>query len=147
LVGGAPAPPASAPASTAHRRPYRTFVLEDGTTIFVGRGARDNDALTFRHAAPDDRFFHARGLSGAHVILRVQAGREPSDEAIVAAATLAAHFSGSRGDLAADVSCAVRRDLRRGRAHGSVILRASTTRRVRMDPDAIAALLAREVRD
>lgn len=130
----------------ARRVPYRTFVLEDASVVLVGRGARDNDALTFRHAAPDDLFFHARGHTGAHVILRATPGREASDAARSAAAGLAAHFSAARGDTAVDVSCARRRDLRRGRAAGSVVLRTSTTERIRMDDAWLAALLAREIK-
>lgn len=143
-----PSPKARTKAAEAplRRVPYRTFGIEDGSVILVGRGARDNDALTFRTAAPDDLFFHARGHTGAHVILRVLTGHPPSDAARVGAATLAAHFSASRGDTAVDVSVATRRDLRRGKAAGSVVMRASSTQRVRMDQDAIAALLARETK-
>ena len=128
------------------RAPYRTFSLEDGSIVLVGRGARDNDALTFRHAAPDDLFFHARGNSGAHVVLRSVPGRSPTPSALDAAARLAAHFSASRADTAVDVSCAVRRELRRGKAPGAVVMRTSTTTRVRMDDAVLAALLAREIR-
>lgn len=129
----------------ARRAPYRTFALADGATILVGRGARQNDALTFRHAAPADTFFHVRGRTGAHVILRVPAGAAPSEDARMAAAALAAHFSAARTDTAVDVSCAARRDLRRGRAPGSVIMRTSSTLRVRMSDYPLAPLLAREV--
>jgi hypothetical protein len=64
----------------------------------------------------------------------------------MAAARLAAHFSAARGDTAVDVQVSPRRDLRRGRGPGSVILRAPTTLRVRMDDEALAALLARETK-
>lgn len=135
-VAEEPAPP--------KRDPFRTFVLEEGTIVLVGRSARDNDALTFRRAAPEDEVFHVRGRTGAHVVLRHAAGRAAGDDARRAAAALAAHFSAARGDTAVDVSAAVRRDLRRGKAPGSMIMRASTTLRVRMDQVAIEALLARE---
>jgi len=79
------------------------------------------------------------------VILRVAPGHPPSDLAVHGAALLAAHFSAARGDTAVDVTRATRRELKRGKAHGSVILRASTTGRVRMDDETIAALLAREI--
>jgi NAD(P)H-hydrate epimerase len=36
----------------------------------VGRSARENDRITFHEASPDDLWFHARGLPGAHVILK-----------------------------------------------------------------------------
>ena len=127
------------------RVPYRTFVLDDGTTIRVGRGARDNDVLTWKHAAPVDVFFHARARTGAHVILRVSGG-PPSADARHAAAALAAHFSGARDESAVDVDAAERRHIRRGKARGSVILGESSTVRVRLDTYPLAALLARETK-
>ena len=50
--------------------PYRRLVSSGGLEIRVGRSARSNDALTFRHSAPDDIWLHARQAAGAHVILR-----------------------------------------------------------------------------
>lgn len=139
-----PAPVPAERAATPRRAPHRTFVLEDGSVILVGRSARDNDALTFRVASPADHFFHARAVTGAHVILRDVPGRDPSEQAVRAAAILAAHFSVARGQSAADVSRARKSDLRRGKAPGQVVMRASTTLRVRWTEEDERALFARE---
>lgn len=136
--------PGAASPTPARRAPFRTFVLEDGTQILVGRGAKENDVLTFRHAAPDDTFFHARGRTGAHVILRATPGRAMTEAARQAAALLAAHFSAARGDTATDVTTAARRELRRGRAPGSVVMRTSSTLRVRLDDAQLESILSRE---
>src|SRR5690606_10413585 len=47
---------ASAPRTAARgqRSPYRAFVAPSGTRILVGKGAKDNDALTLKHARPHD---------------------------------------------------------------------------------------------
>ncbi len=144
----APAPasprPGHAISRAVRRAPYRTFVLEDGSVVLVGRSARDNDALTFRVAAPNDHFFHARAATGAHVILRDVPGRAPTADAVRAAAVLAAHFSVARGQTAADVTQARRSDLRRGKAAGQVLTRTSSTLRARWTDDELRALLTRE---
>ncbi|MCE7872246.1 fibronectin-binding domain-containing protein [bacterium CPR1] len=69
----------------------RRYVL-DGFELWVGRNPAQNDRLTHKLAARDDLWFHARNLPGAHVILRA-AGRTPSQEAVLAAAVLAARHS------------------------------------------------------
>ena len=67
----------------------RRFRAPGGGTIVVGRSARENDHVTFHLAGPDDLWFHARGVAGAHVILK--ADGTPRDDAIAAAAQTAAY--------------------------------------------------------
>ena len=49
----------------------RRFSSADGTEIRVGKGAEGNDRLTFRAARGHDLWLHARGVPGAHVLLRL----------------------------------------------------------------------------
>ncbi len=49
--------------------PYYKFILGKWE-ILVGRGARDNDVLTFKIARPNDFWFHAQNVTGSHVVLR-----------------------------------------------------------------------------
>jgi predicted ribosome quality control (RQC) complex YloA/Tae2 family protein len=43
----------------------------DGFAVLVGRGARENDELTFREAAGGDFWLHVAGAtSGSHVVVR-----------------------------------------------------------------------------
>jgi predicted ribosome quality control (RQC) complex YloA/Tae2 family protein len=84
----------------------------DGMEILVGRSARQNDAVTFDLAAPQDLWFHARQIPGAHVILRV-AGRSPTREALLQAATLAATYSQARGATTVPVDYTPVRNVRR----------------------------------
>ena len=48
---------------------YRTFE-KDGFEILVGKGARQNDVLTFEVAQPDDFWMHASGYAGSHVVVK-----------------------------------------------------------------------------
>jgi len=108
---GRQAPPRRADDPTP-RLPYRRFTASDGSVILVGRSARDNDALTFRVASGRDLFLHARDVPGSHVILRT-AGRAPSHEALVDAATLAAWNSQARSEALVDVLWTERKHVRK----------------------------------
>ncbi len=63
-----------------------------GYRLLVGRNNLQNDMLTFRMAAKDDLWFHAKGYGGSHVIL-VAGGEEPPSEDYTEAAEVAAYYS------------------------------------------------------
>jgi predicted ribosome quality control (RQC) complex YloA/Tae2 family protein len=78
-------------------RIYRTFERE-GWEILVGRGARENDRLTFEVARPHDLWMHVSGWSGSHVVVRVREdGDQPPTSVVDYAARLAAWHSKARG--------------------------------------------------
>ncbi|MBQ2718904.1 MAG: NFACT family protein [Clostridia bacterium] len=64
----------------------------NGYRLLVGRNNLQNDMLTFRIAAKDDLWFHAKGYGGSHVIL-VAGGEEPPAEDYTEAAEIAAYYS------------------------------------------------------
>ena len=70
----------------------RQFTVEGGFTVLCGRNNRENDELTHRRAGKNDIWFHARNVPGSHAVLFTE-GREPSDEALRQAASIAAYFS------------------------------------------------------
>ena len=78
-------------------RGYREFV-HDGWTILVGKGASDNDRLTFDVADRADFWLHVAGWSGSHVVVRNPDVRAALPRAVLEyAARLAAWFSKGRG--------------------------------------------------
>lgn len=82
-----------------------------GAHVLVGRTAGQNDTATFKLALPDDLWFHARGVPGAHVILRTAGGVTPDD--IQEAAALAAAHSKLRAEAQVDVLYTERRYVRK----------------------------------
>jgi predicted ribosome quality control (RQC) complex YloA/Tae2 family protein len=84
----------------------------DGLLILVGRNSRQNDEVTFRRARRDDWWFHARGVPGAHVIVRSEGDSLPADT-IRHAAELAAYFSKLRDESDVLVDYTQRRYVRR----------------------------------
>jgi predicted ribosome quality control (RQC) complex YloA/Tae2 family protein len=130
------------------RLPYREFVTGDGSATLVGRSAADNDRLTLRVARPHDLWLHARGVTGAHVVVPLAKGKSCSPETLVDAATLAAHFSDLRGDSVVDVLYTPRRFVhkRKGSAIGVVTLGSEKVIAVRVEPERLARLLRSEKR-
>jgi predicted ribosome quality control (RQC) complex YloA/Tae2 family protein len=102
--------PRLVPQATGKRRrdeplpPYRTFRSLAGIPILVGRGAAENDELTLRVARGNDAWLHARGITGAHVVIRLDKGKSPDQETLLDAAHLAVHFSDARGEPVCDVA-------------------------------------------
>jgi predicted ribosome quality control (RQC) complex YloA/Tae2 family protein len=75
---------------------WRTFE-RDGFEILVGKGARDNDQLTFRVAEPNDLWLHASGYAGSHVVIRNPDRLDSVPREVVeTAAQLAAYHSKAR---------------------------------------------------
>lgn len=74
--------------------PFKIFTVEGGFTVYAGKSSENNDLLTVKFARPNDLWFHARGSSGSHVVLRTGTGSgEPSKKAIEQAASIAAYYS------------------------------------------------------
>ncbi|HVP69462.1 MAG TPA: NFACT RNA binding domain-containing protein [Anaeromyxobacteraceae bacterium] len=123
---------------------YRTFHTEAGVAILVGKGAAENDELTVRVAKGNDLWLHARGRSGAHVVVRLPKGQAPDQETLLDAAHLAAHFSDARGDPAVDVVYTRAKHVRkpRGAAPGAVTFSQERTVALRVEPARLARLLA-----
>ena len=116
----------------------------------MGRDAPSNDALTVRVARPGDLWLHARGSAGAHVVVPGWSKEGGGDvEALLDAATLAAHFSDQRGEALAEVVYGDRRYVRkrRGSPPGQVELTRERVLAVRVEPARLARLLASADRD
>lgn len=106
------------------RLPYTRLLSSNGLEIRVGRGSRDNDALTFRHSAPDDIWLHATQSSGAHVVLRWgRRDENPPQRDLTEAAIAAAVHSGARHSGTVAVSWTRRKYVRKPRkaAPGAVV--------------------------
>jgi len=76
----------------------RRFRSTDGYEIVVGRNDRDNDALTFRVAKPNDIWLHAADYPGSHAIIRNPARTAPPHRTVSEAAEVAAFYSQAKGE-------------------------------------------------
>ncbi|MGD0036114.1 MAG: NFACT RNA binding domain-containing protein [Bacteroidota bacterium] len=74
--------------------PFRVFTVAGGFQVWAGKSGENNDLLSTRHTAKNDLWFHARGVGGSHVVLKVGTGKgEVSKQAIEQAAAIAAYYS------------------------------------------------------
>ena len=76
-------------------RPFH-YISSDGYHIYVGKNNYQNEELTFKLANGNDWWFHAKGIPGSHVILKVQGQEEVPDRAFEEAGALAAYYSKGR---------------------------------------------------
>ena len=122
-----------------------SFTAPDGMTILVGKNNIQNDALTFRTAAPTDLWLHVRDIPGSHVILRT-GGAAPSEETLHLAAQIAAHFSKARGSSTVPVDYTAIRFVKKpsGSVPGFVRFTHEKTLFVTEDEEALAPILAQD---
>ena len=74
--------------------PFRVFTVAGGFQVWAGKSGENNDLLSMRHTAKNDLWFHARGVGGSHVVLKIGTGKgEVSKQAIDQAAAIAAYYS------------------------------------------------------
>lgn len=114
-------------------RPYRTIVV-DGFEVLIGRGAQENDALTFGVAAQGDVWLHVGGgTPGSHVVIRNPDRAALPKAVLERAASHAAWYSKARNAAWAEVHYCLVSDVRkvRGAPAGQVQLKRHQRLRVR----------------
>ncbi len=107
------------------RLPFRIFTVDGGFEVWAGKNGANNDLLTLRYAKPDDLWFHARGGSGSHVVLKVHSGKgEPGKKACEQAAAIAAYYSKMKNSGTVAVAMTEKRFVRkpRGAPAGTVMI-------------------------
>ncbi|HUE96157.1 MAG TPA: NFACT RNA binding domain-containing protein, partial [Longimicrobiaceae bacterium] len=126
---------------TGHSLPYRLFRTSGGLEVRVGRGAKENDRLTFGESSPNDVWLHARSVPGSHVILRWPdpEGAPPARD-LAEAATLAALFSRARTSGTVAVDWTRRKHVRKPRGAPPGVVIPQRVKTIFVEPDeAVAA--------
>ncbi|MDE2732008.1 MAG: NFACT RNA binding domain-containing protein [Bacteroidota bacterium] len=104
---------------------FRRYDLDGGYELRVGRNAKESELLTTRHARPFDLWLHARGVSGAHAVLRLPGRQDkPPAHLVEQAAAIAAWHSKARGSAIAAVIVTPRKYVRKakGGAPGAMVV-------------------------
>jgi len=109
------------------------YRLPGGWQVLAGRTEADNDRLSLKLACANDWWFHVRGMSGSHVVLRARDDDEPGRETLRAAAAIAAYHSKARRGGTVPVSCTRAKYVTkpRGAKDGTVQIRKETVLKVR----------------
>ena len=95
LIAGGYIKQASKRAASSKKSAPIVLRAPDGTEILIGKNNVQNDRLR-QSAAPNDIWLHTKDIPGSHVILKC-GDVEPSDETLLFAAKVAAHFSQASG--------------------------------------------------
>lgn len=120
---------------------FRIFKLGEGIEVWVGKDSRSNDILSMKYTDDDDLWFHVRGASGAHTVLKVQKlesrkveKAEITKEHINAAAGIAAYYSKAKNSKKATVAYTLGKYVKkyRGAKTGSVVIKGEKT--VKVEP-------------
>jgi predicted ribosome quality control (RQC) complex YloA/Tae2 family protein len=103
--------------------PYHEF-MHGGFKILVGKNAQANDELTFRHGFKDDLWLHAKDVSGSHVLIKYQSGKNFPKDVIERAAELAAYNSKRKTESLCPVIVTPRKFVRKrkGDPAGAVVV-------------------------
>ncbi len=109
----------------------------DGFTILIGKNSRQNEEVTFRQATTNDIWLHARGMPGAHVIVKC-AGREVPRGTIEQAASLAAYYSQARGSTGVPVDYTFQRHVRHMKGGGPGMVIYDHERTIYAEPQTIS---------
>jgi predicted ribosome quality control (RQC) complex YloA/Tae2 family protein len=133
-VKGKPAPPGGGVPLYLQSR--------DGFTILIGKNSRQNEEVTFHQAAANDIWLHARGVPGAHVIIKA-AGRDVPRSTIEQAASLAAYYSQARGNTSAPVDYTLQKHVRHMKGGGPGMVVYEREKTLYADPEPAVAVLKR----
>jgi predicted ribosome quality control (RQC) complex YloA/Tae2 family protein len=107
----------------------------DGREILIGKGARENDELTFDVAAPDDFWLHVAEYSGSHVVVRNPTReRDLDDSILVKAAQLAAYFSQARNSSKVEVHYTKRKHVTKPRKAKPGLVRLLEFKTIKVEP-------------
>jgi predicted ribosome quality control (RQC) complex YloA/Tae2 family protein len=109
----------------------------DGFTLLIGKNSRQNEEVTFRQAAASDTWLHARGVPGAHVIIKA-GGRDIPRSTIEQAASLAAYYSQARGSTSVPVDYTLQRYVRHMKGGGPGMVVYERERTIFAEPHPLA---------
>ena len=72
------------------------YEIGDSFIIIAGKTSKDNDFISMKVAGKNDLWFHIKGMSGSHVLLRSKDKSKPGKKEIEIAAAVAAYYSKAR---------------------------------------------------
>jgi predicted ribosome quality control (RQC) complex YloA/Tae2 family protein len=112
----------------------RRYLSTDGYEILVGKGAKDNDNLTFRIARPHDLWLHAGDYPGSHVVVRNPTRKEIPQRTVIEAAQLAGRFSQASDDAKVVIHYTERKFLSKPKGAVPGLVRLSSFRSITVEP-------------
>ena len=126
---------------------FKQYIVDKKYNVYVGKDSANNDLLTTKFAKQNDYWFHARSVSGSHVVLRVENTKEAVPKNILkAAASLAAYHSKAKTSSMAPVSYTLKKYVykKKGMDPGQVALTKEDVLLVKPEIPAICEFVSAE---
>lgn len=104
---------------------FRKFKLNESYEVWVGKDSVSNDLLTMKFSGQEDLWFHVRGSSGSHTVLKRSNKKEAPDKKMIeTAASIAAYYSKARAGRNIPVAYCERKYVKKkkGFKSGSVLM-------------------------
>ncbi len=104
---------------------FRKFIIENKYEVWVGKDSASNDLLTTRYSSQSDLWFHVRGVSGSHTVLKISDKKNPPNKKVIEkAASIAAYYSKARNASNVPVAFCEKKYVkkRKGFKEGSVVM-------------------------
>ena len=111
------------------------FISSDGFHMYVGKNNYQNEELTFKFATGKDMWFHAKGMAGSHVIVKVESAGELPDSTYEEAGRLAAYYSKGRQAKKVEIDYTERRNLKKTPASAPGFVIYHTNYSLLIEPD------------
>lgn len=89
------------------------YISSDGFHMYVGKNNYQNEELTFKFANGKDMWFHAKGMAGSHVIVKLEKASELPDRTYEEAGRLAAYYSKGRQAPKVEIDYTERKNLKK----------------------------------
>src|SRR5258706_8537181 len=105
---------------------FRIFKLEGGYEVWVGKDSASNDLLSMKYTKQNDLWFHVRGSSGSHTVLKAPEGVNDYPKDIIRiAAAIAAFYSKSKNAKNVPVAYTEAKNVQKykGAKSGSVVIK------------------------
>lgn len=105
---------------------FRIFKLADGFEVWVGKDSSANDLLSMKYSSQNDIWFHVRGTSGSHTVLKIPGdASEIPKNYIKTAASIAAFYSKGKNAKIVPVAYTKVKNVQKykGAKSGSVIIK------------------------
>ena len=125
----------------------RELLIDGKYKVLVGRDSKSNDMLSIKIANQNDYWFHARGLPGSHVVLRVDDVKVGVPKNIIKnAAQIAAFYSKAKTAGTAPVSYTLAKFVRKkkGMEPGKVLIEKEKVLLVRPEIPANTEMVSEE---
>lgn len=131
------------------KKGLQIYLSSDNLRLMLGRNGLENDTLTFRLARGNDLWFHARGVSGSHLVVKMEKRKMLPPKTLLEAATLALYFSAYRKAGKGEVMYTYKKYLQRPKKGkpGSVICTQEKTLFIEIDPAHLSSILDNRLHD